>query len=126
MKKTCFRKKVLMSLLAMSYVYLGGTSALPIAEAATELNGEQNGSNHFTDDIIINFPSPTYHWEAGIHTNSNSDVVTIAPEKTVTINIGGISGDAKANMGIGAWGGTVTLNTVIINSVDVGVLAHGG
>ena len=126
MKNKDLSKKVLASLLTMSCVYLGGTCTLPMAEAVTELAGEQAGTQHFTDDIIINFPSPTEHWQAGIHTDNATDIVTIDPGKTVTINIGGVSGDYNGNMGIGTWGGTVSLNTVIVNSVDVGVLAHAG
>ncbi|CAK7030346.1 MAG: hypothetical protein PHAS_02250 [Phascolarctobacterium sp.] len=125
MPNKALRKKVLSTLLTMSCVYLGGTSALPMAEAAIEFDKSVEGTNAFSDDVIINVTNPSSHWLAGIRTN-DGDIVTIAPGKTVTINIGGVSGDGNGNMGIGAWGGSVKLDTVIINSVDTGVLALAG
>ncbi|MCC8159646.1 MAG: autotransporter outer membrane beta-barrel domain-containing protein [Phascolarctobacterium sp.] len=124
MKKKDLSSKVLVSLMTMSCVYLGGTSALPTVEAVTILEGGQTGSKHFTDDIVVNFPNPSSHWQCGIYANTN-EVVTIAPGKTVTVNIGGVSGDDKANIGIAAWNGNINLDKVIINSIDVGVLAQG-
>ena len=79
MNKKVLSKKVMISLLTMSCVYLGGTSALPIAEAAI-VDGQD-----VADGTTLNFTDN--------HTiNQNMDkqpAITIDQNKNVTINAQG-------------------------------------
>ena len=61
MNKKVLSKKVMISLLTISCVYLGGTSALPIAEASM-VDGQNVASGtklSFADNYIINMNEET-------------------------------------------------------------------
>lgn len=91
-------------------------------EAAMNFTAQVDAPYHFIDDSIITVVNPSYHYEAGISANGAN--ITIDKGKTLTINIGGTSGDTKANPGIVARGqSNITVGQVTIHSVDVGVLA---
>ena len=84
--------------------------------------GGMAGSFRFTDDTIINI-TPTTEWECGIHSETGSGI-TIAPGKTVTVNVGGASNDMLCNPGLAAWGAPITLGKVDVTTVDTGVVAY--
>ena len=91
MEKMDLSKKVLASLLTMSCVYLGGTSALPMAEAAWLAGATVNGN-------------ATYDFEAGDTIESNSahsgKVIMVDASENMTINaLGAINIFGAANDG---------------------------
>ncbi len=113
-------KKILAGLV-LSTVLASGNHAF----AETIYTTSQSGSAHYTDDIVINIPNPTSDWECALG-GLGAVVISIDPGKTVTINIGGAKNDGKANVGIATKFGNITLGTVIVNSVDTGVMNQGG
>lgn len=79
MNKRVLSKKVMISLLTISCVYLGGTSALPIAEAVM-VDGENVASGtklSFADNYIIN---------EGLNDGAG---IRLLPGENITINAEG-------------------------------------
>lgn len=118
MQKKDLSKKVLTSLLAMSCVYLGGTSALPMAEAAENAadnavgqlitnGGSLNGGDifNFTSESTINSAALRFYGENLDIPMTGSGVYTInANGGTISQAYGMVFGSSE-DVETGGWGG---------------------
>ena len=118
MQKKDLSKKVLTSLLAMSCVYLGGTSALPMAEAAENAadnavgqlitnGGSLNGGDifNFTSESTINSAALRFYGENLNIPMTGSGVYTInANGGTISQAYGMVFGSSE-DVETGGWGG---------------------